>query len=1394
MLGLGLPNYGATATGARGGAGRGVHAQPTQRKYVKAEQHREPWAPAFKLLMIGMLVFGSLLSLKLHHDFQARAPTPSVAVTAKLTQAQKDALIAAAAKVTKRVAKDLFEKAKKKGQESGACSVMGDLGLGTTTGCTATLRTPCAPGVFSGVCKVMKALHTKEVRATVKTTKTSVALNVVPNRADFALCLAENPVKCEGQYKILSLGLSELSFRARYIPASAGVDENAELKIATTGDVAVLNGAIKIVGQQLKLTMDSNGVDLEAVQGKQKLTPLANWVSTLKIIHMFNPALMGAFSVVPPGIKNFGVQTGLCIGSEENCKNANLFAAIRFYTKVEMLGTVKTGLTPRFTMELVNNMNLRRIMRSFLPTKLGKALARIMGPVGAIGLKDAKGVLFWDPKQKYFTASFQGVPTGLSGACDKKNPFASVVGCLMKLLKKEAPKPFLVTYSSRTGALGVEQLTTNRRSLREMYVENRKPRNLQEAGFDQVLHIKITKSVAINRLSVFVNYEGGLGQSIRAGAKLGLAICTQDDADCSPGQKTGQLFFLGQGSVVYDVATTTAALGVQLEMQGWWWKIGFRGMLKGLLPVLPSPRIPFLHVGDATVQADIGFNIAAAAVGGVVPLLRTFALEASMCLGHMCDCARAVEESRVVKSGEVVSGCASGKNNATADDDGHLQTHNYVLGSAALSVSFTNPDQISFAAYVKKLSLTTTMKAIGVQSEKTGTFRSLWNLVEPVWPKGMDGSFTDARVSYSLLGGQVGSTFIPAGFAIQGAMSLQLGDTLMEGHATFAVGLGSFVIAAQLPKFHIGKYFKLCKDAGCQSTAGPRFYLQVGKTAMDPASMGSDHCKKDDLFCLEMDGYVEVPSLGLSASANIMVGRSGFHMAATAALGTGVMWATEIDWGANLKDGFKFVGSVEGDYIVAISEMLFSSFSGDSGLSEEEMNEGSGFMKGQFLGGAKEKIMEGVMATVRDIFSIKKIKMEGAMALMSLSAACELTYNAMDQVRTLRFAFDANSAANIGASAVKALMGKVKQLLSDIFKEWTDKQKVKAQIFQQNMKDRKQALADAYEARRAKKKEKRQEKAAALKSLFKGRGLKVVDDVAAADGYGYGSLEDLLAQLVASSNGTINMTGMNLSSIMAPASGDGYSDDINSNYTVLSELEMLRQVYGADFNSSAPTSNPTPAPSGAPSASPTVNPTTANPTDAPTAIPTVSPTGNPTTNTQKLSRDLDQGLIDTLIIWGPIKWVVLTALFVLGIVYFYSAYGGFWGIKIYVEVQATGKVVTMRVGKKITVGTLKAKILKTQLLREKGEQYAWPQEQMLTKGKMTLKDSVTLADYDIMHGDKLVLETEQSKLDDYGSTGRTEPFPRYRNDGPEPAAAAAPAPVAGPMQVLDVPDGQRVYL
>ena len=36
----------------------------------------------------------------------------------------------------------------------------------------------------------------------------------------------------------------------------------------------------------------------------------------------------------------------------------------------------------------------------------------------------------------------------------------------------------------------------------------------------------------------------------------------------------------------------------------------------------------------------------------------------------------------------------------------------------------------------------------------------------------------------------------------------------------------------------------------------------------------------------------------------------------------------------------------------------------------------------------------------------------------------------------------------------------------------------------------------------------------------------------------------------------------------------------------------------------------------------------------------------------------------------------------------------------------------LRVSKNITVGTLKAKILKTQLLPEKGGQYAWPLEQV----------------------------------------------------------------------------------
>ena len=116
-----------------------------------------------------------------------------------------------------------------------------------------------------------------------------------------------------------------------------------------------------------------------------------------------------------------------------------------------------------------------------------------------------------------------------------------------------------------------------------------------------------------------------------------------------------------------------------------------------------------------------------------------------------------------------------------SDGDGHDPSHDIVLGGAALSLSFVNPDQISFAAYVQKLSLGQTLRAIGVQ--KDGQYRSLYSLVEPVMPSQLmsdKNGFTDARISYSLLGAAVGTTYIPAGFAISGGMALQLGDAYLR--------------------------------------------------------------------------------------------------------------------------------------------------------------------------------------------------------------------------------------------------------------------------------------------------------------------------------------------------------------------------------------------------------------------------------------------------------------------------------------------------------------------------------------------------------------------------------------------------------------------------------------
>ena len=70
------------------------------------------------------------------------------------------------ADLTVRVANTLIAKAQTQGQESGACSVLGDLGLSSdsTTSCSTEIPKDCGSGGFASICKVMQKLHTKEVR------------------------------------------------------------------------------------------------------------------------------------------------------------------------------------------------------------------------------------------------------------------------------------------------------------------------------------------------------------------------------------------------------------------------------------------------------------------------------------------------------------------------------------------------------------------------------------------------------------------------------------------------------------------------------------------------------------------------------------------------------------------------------------------------------------------------------------------------------------------------------------------------------------------------------------------------------------------------------------------------------------------------------------------------------------------------------------------------------------------------------------------------------------------------------------------------------------------------------------------------------------------------------
>ena len=319
-------------------------------------------------------------------------------------------------------------------------------------------------------------------------------------------------------------------------------------------------------------------------------------------------------------------------------------------------------------------------------------------------------------------------------------------------------------------------------------------------------------------------------------------------------------------------------------------------------------------------------------------------------------------------------------------------------------------------------------------------------------------------------------------------------------------------------------------------------------------------------------------------------------------------------------------------------------------------------------------------------------QMEGHASLTGLKASCEIDYQATGETRILKFGFDVGKAGDIGVELMKSMGEKVKSLMASLFKEWVEKQKRDRALFQSKMKANgdklKAAARAAYEKRQANKKARRD----AMKEAFRGRGLQATptssptaNPVATPTdgyGYGYGSLEDLLNSLMkAAANCTVNCSNFSMnSSAFNFSTAAGYGDDISAPDNNANALAVLRSIYGADYNSSAPTQTPTSNPTtGAPTAAPSASPTS-SPSTAPSANPTMAPTRGPTTKTQLYSHDLTKTVEDTFVVWGPIMWVVFGATLSLMWSYFYHAYGGFCGISVSVEVASTGKCITLETG------------------------------------------------------------------------------------------------------------------
>jgi hypothetical protein len=487
---------------------------------------------------------------------------------------------------------------------------------GLTVHCSGSLPEACHD--TDAVCQAMRIANFETWKASLQIDGAGLRVEFIPTPGVWAMAAEGQPFETWASMDVkvveLVVDWSDESTAKAAVTMWVEMALIDSIKMPSTVGVSVATTPGSLVPKLLLI--DASAAGLEVPDTVRPVMPSDSWKDGMWLrglgLHCTDPALSGDFDLAG-GAMDIAVAARWCIGSHSGCQEGAaptvrgfIDVAVKFDAAHPKDTNIQaTILLRKLTLDTFVGAALGALSETYALQEqapldfdgMGEYITKNLGPAGQLGLRDITGSIELSPSGA--AISLEGVTN--APKCDQ-NKWGShtLEACLFALGDGYKAKLKLST-SSVSFQVGTPEMKVSP-------LEGFEKVDMGPMGKWSPPDIRIRSSPGMGmKVGLEVKWpgmptSGGGGSGVQLaqvekGAlqlpdltlslKLGIAICIKDNcAEDAP--EADFLRFVGGGSISIDSATQSVGVGMELQMQGWWWGLSFAGLVRRS----PSPSLP----------------------------------------------------------------------------------------------------------------------------------------------------------------------------------------------------------------------------------------------------------------------------------------------------------------------------------------------------------------------------------------------------------------------------------------------------------------------------------------------------------------------------------------------------------------------------------------------------------------------------------------------------------------------------------------------------------------------------------------------------------------------------------------------------------------------------------